>query len=103
MLIDVKANTGERYQVTQTMSGPLENPEGHKLGLGNLKFITSSSKSHGTVISIPTHVSPSSQVIFTSDNMGSSDAISAEYTLTIPPSQEAGDYFANLTYTVSSL
>ena len=102
MLIDVKANTGERYQITQSMNGPLENAEGHKLGLEYLKFKTSCLSS-GTAVSSLTNVSESAQIIFTSDIQGSSDTISSEYTLTVPPTQEPGDYSANLTYTVSSL
>ena len=102
MIIDVKANTGERYQVTQVMSGPLENAEGRKLGLEYLKFKTAGSKSNGAGIATPTNVSASAQVIFTSDANGSSDTITAEYTLTVPPSQEPGDYSSLLTYTVSA-
>ena len=103
MVIDVKANTGERYQVTQVMSGSLENAEGRKLGLEYLKFKTAGSKSNGAGVASPTNVSASAQVIFTSDANGSSDTITAEYRLTVPPTQEPGDYSANLTYTVSSL
>ena len=103
MVINVNANTGERYQVTQTMSGALENASGSKLDLTNLKFTTAASKSNGIVVSSPTQVSGSAQVIFTSDALGSSDTISTEYTLTVPPTQDPGDYSANLTYTVSSL
>ena len=103
MIIDVKANTGERYQVTQLMSGSLENATGNKLDLENLKFKTTSANASGTAVSSATQVSSTAQVIFTSDITGSSDTISAEYFLTVPPLQEPGDYSANLTYTVSSL
>ena len=103
MVIDVKANSGERYQVTQIMNSSLENAEGKKLDLENLKFKTASLKSNGTAVASPTNVSSSAQVIFTSDANGTSDTITAEYMLTVPPTQEPGDYSSLLTYTVSSL
>jgi len=103
LLIEVKSNTGDRYQVTQTINSALENSEGDKIDLERLKFKTSSLKPNGTTIASPTPVSVSSQIIFTSDAQGTSDTISAEYTLTVPPSQAPGDYSALLTYTVSSL
>lgn len=103
MQIEVKSNTGERYQVTQTMNSALENAEGSKMAAEHLKFKTASSKSNGAVVSEPTPVTAAAQVIFTSDTQGSSDTISVEYTLTVPPSQAPGDYSALLTYTVSSL
>ena len=103
ILIEVKSNTGDRYQVTQTINSALENAEGDKISLDHLKFKTSSAKLNGTAVASPTPVSASSQIIFTSDAQGTSDTISAEYTLAIPPSQAPGDYSALLTYTVSSL
>ena len=103
LLIDVKSNTGDRYQVIQTINSALENSEGDKIDLSNLRFKTSSIKSNGIAIASPTPVSASSQIVFTSDAQGTSDTISAEYTLTVPASQAPGDYSALLTYTVSSL
>ena len=103
MLVEVKSNSGERYQVTQTINSALENSEGNKIDLDHLKFKTSSLKSAGIAVSSPTTVSASSQIIFTSDAQGSGDTIQAEYTLAVPPAQAPGDYSALLTYTVSSL
>ena len=103
ILIDVKSNTGERYQVTQNINSALENSEGDQMNITNLKFKTSPSNSNGTGIGSPISISTASQVIFTSDDQGASDTIKAEYTLTVPPAQAPGDYSALLTYTVSSL
>ena len=101
--IIVKSNIGEPYQIAQTASGNLENADGGTIGLENLKFKTSALKSNGVGVSSPTPVSPSPQVIFTSDSQGSGDTISIEYVLTVPMAQTPGDYGTNLTYTVSSL
>lgn len=103
ILINVTSNTGERYQVTQLLNSPLRNAGGDQIDVANLKFKTSSSKSSGTGVSSLTAVSASTQTIFVSDTLGSSDAISAEYTLTTPAFQAPGNYSAPLTYTVSAL
>ena len=103
MMIDVKSNSGERYQVTQAVNSSLQNSDGNQIDITNLKFKTASSKSNGTGVDSPAPVSASSQIIFTSDSQGTSDTITAEYTLTVPSSQAPGDYSTLLTYTVSSL
>ena len=101
--IEVHSNSGEKYQVTQTISSALENATGEIIELENLKFKTTAAKSTGHGVSDFTPVSKGSQTIFTSDEQGSSESVSSEYQLTIPPSQAPGDYSALLTYTVSSV
>ncbi len=103
VLIEVRSNTGNRYQITQTINSALVNAEGNQMSFDQLKFKTTSSKLKGSTIDSPTPVSASSQIIYTSDAEGASDTITAAYTLTVPPSQAPGDYSALLTYTVSSL
>ncbi len=103
ILIEVHSNSGEKYQVTQAISGALENIDGKTIGLENLKFKTTSAKSTGHAVADFTSFAPGSQTIFTSDDQGTDDIISAEYQLTIPSSQSPGDYVALLTYTVSSV
>ena len=103
VIIHVTSNTGERYQVTQLLNGPLQNANNDQLGVENLKFKSSSVTSAGTVVSSPIAASASAQTIFISDSAGASDTLSVEYTLTVPPSQAPGDYSTLLTYTVSVL
>jgi hypothetical protein len=101
--IDVLSNSGEKYQVTQALSGALQNAEGAVIELGNLKFKTTAPKSTGSVVPDFTAVSDKSQTIFTSDEQGNSASIFAEYRLSIPSTQAPGDYSALLTYTVSAV
>ena len=103
ILIEVTCNSGEKYQVTQALSGELKNAEGTTIPLSYLKFKTTAAKSTGHSVSDFTPVAPSARTIFTSDDQGSSESISTLYQLTIPPSQAPGDYSALLTYTVSSV
>lgn len=103
ILIEVHCNSGEKYQVTQSVNGELENASGETISLDNLKFKTTAGNSTGHVISDLTPVTRGTQAIFTSDEQGRSESITAFYQLTIPSSQAPGDYSALLTYTVSSL
>ncbi len=101
ILIEVKSNSGERYQVTQAIGSDLSNAEGETISSQNLRFKTESKS--GSPVTELTPVSSSSQVIYTSDALGNGDTISAQYILTVPESQAPGDYSGLLTYTVSSL
>jgi len=102
ILLEINSNNGERYQVTQTTSGALENSEGKIIPLENLKFKTSSKKSLESATADFTSLTPESQTVFISDNQSANDTISIEYQLTIPPFQAPGNYTTLLTYTVSS-
>lgn len=99
----VNSNIGERYQVTQSLSGPLENQDGAKIDAEFLKFTTSSGNANASVKSSPEPVSTTTQTIYISDDKGTSDSIKAEYNLTVPANQAPGDYSALITYTVSSV
>ena len=101
--IEVLSNTGQKYILTQAASGPLDNGQGSTIGLENLKFKTAALRYTGHPVSDFTAVASSSQTIFASDELGSSETVSAEYQLSIPPSQAPGDYSALLTFTVSSV
>lgn len=103
ILVDVHCNTGEKYQLTQALNGELQNIEGQTISLDYLKFRTMAAKSTGVAIPDLIPVAQSTQTIFTSDEKGSSESITALYELTIGPSQAPGDYSALLTYTVSSV
>ena len=98
--VDVRANV--RYQVSEDLSGPLTNSAGDEIPIDHLSFITSAAHSTGTPVPT-TAASASSQVIFTSDALGTSDTIRADYTLRVPSSQAAGDYSTRIIYTISSI
>lgn len=103
VLLVINSNSGSKYVVTQSLSGGLENGQGQAIGLENLKFKTTSTNGTGSPVNALTTVTPAAQTVFASDEQGTSETISAEYQLTIPPSQAPGDYSALITYTVSSV
>lgn len=99
----VTSNSGERYQVTELLSGPLANSNNDEIAVENLKFSSTSERSPGTGVPSPIPASTSSQTVFISDSVGSSDTINVEYMLTAPANQPPGDYSMTLTYTTSAL
>lgn len=103
IVVEVKSNTGERYQVTQKLAGPLQNAAGDGIELENLKFRSRSEGGSGNPVTDLTPATDSAQTVFVSDNAGTSEVVSIEYELTIPPTQAPGDYSSFLTYTASSL
>jgi len=103
IVVEIKSNTGERYQVTQKLAWPLQNAAGDGIELENLKFRSSSAGGSGSPVTDFTPATDSAQTVFISDNAGTGEVVSIEYELTIPPAQAPGDYSSLLTYTVSSL
>ena len=103
IVVEVKSNTGERYQVSQKLAGPLENSQGNRIDLENLKFKSRSAGGTGNSVADLVPAADAAQTVFISDDAGTGEMIFIEYELTIPPTQPAGDYSSLLTYTVSSL
>ena len=101
--VNVLSNTGNQYILTQSLDGPLQNTGGDTIAVNNLSFRTKAVNSTGTPIPAFTPASASAQTIFSSDNQGTAENISADYQLYIPPLQAPGDYSALITYTVSSV
>ena len=99
--IKVDCNTGEKYQVTQALNDSLMNAQGDQISAEQLTFKSSGTTTSGTGIPDFLPSSSSSQVIFVSDNKGTGDTVSAEYSLLVPPGQAPGDYSAFVTYTAS--
>jgi hypothetical protein len=101
--LEVLSNTGEKYILTQSTNGPMQNASGDIIALENLSFRTQTKGSTGTAVSSFTPVTGSTQTLFSSDDTGAAESVTAEYQLSIPPSQAPGEYSTLITYTVSSV
>lgn len=101
--VKVDTNSGQKYQVTQTANGALQNADGDTISAESLKFMSSALNAGVTTVSSLTPVSGLNQTIYVSNELGEGDTISADYTLTVPPNQPAGDYSTLLTYTASTI
>lgn len=103
MKVEVKSNTGERYQVTQNLANPLQNETGVAIPLENLSFTSRSENAGGTITEAPTKLISNHQTVYISDAQGKSATILIDYTLNVPANQAPGNYSATITYTASTL
>jgi hypothetical protein len=101
--VQVQTNAGQKYQVTQAVSGSLQNSNGDTISSNNLQYKSTALKSGSTAVASYTGVTGPSQTVYISNDQGDEDTISAEYKLTVPASQPAGDYSTLLTYTASTI
>jgi hypothetical protein len=101
VVLEVKSNTGKPYQISQEMSSGLVNKEGVEIpakyftlrteninAKGNLKFLEKQEVKKGNTI------------LFVSDSSGTPVKIKVIYELTSPMEIKAGDYSANVTYSL---
>ena len=99
--LEVTSNTGKPYQISQEISSGLVNKEGLEIAAkyftlrteninakGNLKFLEKQEVKKGNTI------------LFVSDSSGTPAKIKAIYELTSPMETKAGDYSANVTYSL---
>ena len=101
VILEVTNNTGKPYQINQEISSGLVNKEGVEIAAkyftlrteninakGNLKFLDKQEVKKGNTI------------LFISDNLGTPVKIKVIYELTSPMEIRAGDYSANVTYSL---
>jgi len=111
LILAVTSNLGMRYQIFQETSGPLQTDDGHIIPIKSFRVFTigGSSTTGRTLhpeISVPVTEEPI--LLFTSDEMGSSDFFTAGYILDpeqapLLATQAAGTYTTTITYTVAVL
>lgn len=101
VILEVTSNTGKPYQISQEISGGLVNKEGVEIpakyftlrteninAKANLKFLEKQDVKKGNTI------------LFVSDSKGAPAKIKVIYELTSPMEIMAGDYSANVTYSL---
>jgi hypothetical protein len=101
VILEVTSNTGKPYQISQEISSGLVNKEGVEIpakyftlrteninAKGNLKFLEKQEVKKGNTI------------LFVSDSLGTPAKIKVIYELTSPMEIRAGDYSANVTYSL---
>lgn len=111
IILAVTTNLGFRYQIFQEASGPLQTDDGHTIPVKSFQVFTiGGSQTKGRTLhpEIPTPVTETPIVLFTSDEQGSSDFFTAGYILDpdqgrLPADQAAGVYTTTITYTVAVL
>lgn len=103
-VIEIKNNTGRRYQVSQQLPSGLVNKEGKAIPE---KFFQMRQESLETKGSLPflqaTEIRANDTVIFVSDKEGAPDKFKVIYELTTSKDVLAGDYATRITYTISEI
>lgn len=109
VILAVTSNLGFRYQIFQEASGPLQTDDGVAIPEGSFRVFTiggSATKGRTLHPEIPVPVTQEPIVLFTSDELGTSDFFTAGYILDpdqqrLPADQPAGVYTTTITYTVA--
>ncbi|MDD5254795.1 MAG: hypothetical protein PHR11_01925, partial [Candidatus Omnitrophica bacterium] len=102
--IEVRSNTGRRYQVTQNVYSDLVNKAGEPI---RAKYFTLRTESIDTLGSLrfpgAQQVQKGYTVLFVSDKKGSSDKFKVIYELAPSRDLKSGDYSTRITYSLSEL
>jgi hypothetical protein len=104
VIVDIKSNTGKKYQVSQKVFSDLTNKEGNVISPeyftlktenidleGDLKFLSKANVQKGET------------VLYVSDAKGSAGSFKVIYELTCPADIVAGDYSTRITYSLVEL
>lgn len=101
VILEVKTNIAKPYQISQEVSSELVNKEGQQISSKYFTFHTESIDSKGNLkFNEKEEVKKGNIILFTSDNQGSPAKIKVVYELTVPLEIKAGDYSANVTYSL---
>ena len=105
--VEIKSNIGKRYQVTQKVPTEFMLADGYKIPKKYFTLRMESSETKGT-INCPDKTEVGigdgeAMVLFVSDDGGSSDSFKIIYELATPPDLHAGDYSAQILFSLSEI
>lgn len=103
--IRVNSSSGEPYQVYQRLSAPLVNDRGYSLNRSALQTgaLTGSNAYGSLYLQGPEYLGYVDQLIYSSDQSGHSDSVTAFYRANLEEIKEPGNYFGNIIFTVRPL
>lgn len=102
--VGIFSNLGHPYQVTQMVRHPLRSPAGALIPDEQWTVVTHDAARGVVGMPQPTAVrSGIPTTLYTSNDIGKSDAFLADYTLRVTPTTPAGDFDTEIVYTVTSL
>lgn len=104
VMVEIKNNTGKRYQISQQLMFELVSQEGKAIPSENFTLKEESLDTKGRLL-FPSYseVKQGETVLFISDNDGSPDRFKVIYTLTPSFDIPAGDYSTHITFSLSEL
>jgi hypothetical protein len=105
VLIEVKSNLGQPYQVTQNVLSELVSGDGEKIPAKYFSLQTLSANNTKGSLKIPNKipVEKGNALLFVSDTNGSTDKFKVIYELICPIDLRAGNYSSRITYTLTEI
>jgi hypothetical protein len=103
VLLRVRSNLGQPYQIMQMVPRKMTNAEGGVIPKQNFVFFGANAKTGVLAVPAPTPVEEGNVVVFTSDKKGTPEEFVLNYLLTIPPDTRAGSYSSELKYSITTL
>ncbi|MDO8662459.1 MAG: hypothetical protein Q7K98_04470 [Candidatus Omnitrophota bacterium] len=101
VILEVTSNTGKPYQINQEISSGLVNKEGLEIPAQYFTLRTENINSKGNFKFLEKQeVKKGNTILFVSDSEGAPAKIKVIYELTSPVDLKAGDYLANVTYSL---
>ena len=103
ILLKVKSNLGEPYQITQIVPRRLMNEEGEAVPTGQLTYFASETKTGAVEVTAPLPVKEGETVVFTSDKIGTPEEFVLNYALVMPKDIKSGNYNSEIKYSITTL
>lgn len=101
VILEVKSNMGKPYQISQEMSGGLINKEGREIPSKYFTLLTENIEGNGNAkFPEKQEVKKGSSILFVSDSKGMPAKIRVIYELSVSTDVRAGDYSANVAYSL---
>ncbi len=103
VVLTVKSNMGQPYQVSQIVSRKLTNQQGQELEDKHFSYFVEPVETGSTNVMVPTPIAVGESVIYTSDTQGTPQKFVLDYKLTIPKDARAGSYTSEIRYSITTL
>ena len=103
VLLKVRSNLGQPYQVSQLVPRKMTNAEGGVISKDHFLFFADKAKTGILSVPVPTPVEEGETVVFTSDRKGTPEEFVLNYVLTVPSGTKAGSYNSELKYSITTL
>ncbi len=101
VFLSAKSNLGLPYQISQIVPRRMTHVEGQVIPKESFQFSTTAEKTNTSTPTKP--VEDGETVIYISDNAGTPEDLTVNYTLMIPKEAKAGSYTSELKYSITTL
>ncbi len=102
IVLDIRTNTGEQYEVLQDLAHPLVSSDGHILPAEALVCSVSQPPTGQALMSSEAPVAAGRRSLYRSDARGSPVTLALQCGVRVPEDAFAGDYQTSLTFTITS-